>query len=97
MNVLVIAPVMSKDLCDDYFMYKRLHEKGINLVFITGQTSGARANHMKLSFYENIDGFPIYRLYKDYNEMTFFPRKKSKKNIENSRRIKPRYNSVSLG
>jgi glycosyltransferase involved in cell wall biosynthesis len=93
MNVLVLAPVMSKNLCDDYYLYKNLHEKGVNLAFVTGTSSGStRANYSKLLPYENIDGFPIHRLYKNYkyrNEMLFFPRKRLKEILNIAKELKP--------
>ena len=89
MNVLVLAPVMTKDLCDDYFLYKRLYEKGVKLAFITGQSSGARANHIRLPFYENVDGIPIYRLYGSFNEMLLFPERRLKKILEIAKDLKP--------
>ena len=79
MNVLVLAPVMSKDLCEDYYVYSRLHEKGVKLAFVTWKSLGARGNYSRTSAFENNDGFPIYRLYdnfKNFNEMGFFPQGK---------------------
>jgi hypothetical protein len=93
MNVLVLAPVMSKNLCDDYYLYKKLYEKGVNLAFITGISSGiTRGNYSKLPSYENFDGFPIHRLYNNYqyrNEMLLFPRKRLKEVLKIAKELKP--------
>jgi glycosyltransferase involved in cell wall biosynthesis len=92
MNVLVLAPVMSKELCEDYYTYTRLHEKGVKLAFITGRSLGARGNYMKLPLFENTDGIPIYRLYdnyRDFNEMGLFPLKKLKQVLSVANSLKP--------
>ena len=61
MNVLVLAPVMSKNLCEDYYVYTRLYEKGVKLTFVTWKSLGARGNYAKPPVFENTDGFPIYQ------------------------------------
>lgn len=80
---------MSKTLCDDYFMYKRLLERGAKLVLVCGRSSGVRAGFMKLPLFENMDGFPTYRLYRDANEMCFFPRRKFKNVLETAKHLNP--------
>lgn len=92
MNVLVLAPVMSKNLCEDYYMYSRLHEKCVKLTFVTWKSLGARGNYAKTPFFENTDGFPIYRLYdnfKNFNEMGFFPQRKLYKVLKVASELKP--------
>ena len=59
MNVLVLAPVMSKDLCEDYYVYTRLYQKGVKLAFITWKSLGARGKLTRVPVFENTDGFPI--------------------------------------
>lgn len=80
---------MSKTLCDDYYMYKRVHEKGAKIIFVVGRSSGARAKGMKLAPYENIDGFPIYRPYRDSTEMLIFPQRKLKEVVTIAKELKP--------
>lgn len=89
MKILCIAPVMAKSLCDDYYMYKRLHERGAEITFITGQSSGARAGGMKLPPYENNDGFPILRLYRNSTEMLIFPQRRLKQVVKVAKELSP--------
>ena len=92
MNVLVLAPVMSKNLCEDYYVYTRLYEKGVKLAFITGRSLGARGNYARLPVFENSDGFPIYRLYgnnKNFNEMGYFPQRKLNQVLSIASDLKP--------
>jgi hypothetical protein len=89
MRILCLAPVMAKSFCDDYYMYKRVHERGAEITFITGKSSGARAGGMKLPPYENNDGFPIYRLYKDANEMLIVPRRRLREILQIANELKP--------
>ena len=91
-NVLVLAPVMSKDLCEDYYVYTRLHEKGVNLAFVTSKSLGARGNYARPPVFENTDGFPIYRLYdnfKNFNEIGFFPQRKLDQVLRIAIELKP--------
>ncbi len=83
MKILCLAPVMAKSLCDDYYMYKRVVDRGAQLSFITGKSSGDRAGGLKLPPYENNDGFPIYRLYKDSREMFILPSAEIQRNPQN--------------
>jgi len=89
MKVLCLCPVMSKALCDTYSMYVKLRKMGVDMLFISGRSSGARANSMKLQPYENMDGVPIYRLYKNSNEMLIFPQKKLKQVLKIAKRLNP--------
>jgi hypothetical protein len=92
MNVLILAPVMSKKLCEDYHVYTRLREKGVRLAFITWKSLGARGNYAKPPTFENTDGFPIYRIYnnfKDYNEMGFLPQLKLSQVLSIASTLKP--------
>jgi glycosyltransferase involved in cell wall biosynthesis len=70
-------------------MYIKVHEKGTELAFIAGQSSGARAKSMKLPPYENMDGVPVYRLYKNSNEMLIFPRRRLKEVLEIAKQLNP--------
>jgi glycosyltransferase involved in cell wall biosynthesis len=70
-------------------MYKRLHDRGVEIAFIAGRSSGARANGVILPPYENIDGFPIYRLYRDSTEMLIFPQRKLKEVVKIATALKP--------
>jgi glycosyltransferase involved in cell wall biosynthesis len=89
MKILCFAPVMAKSLCDDYYMYKRIHDSGSEIVFIAGKSSGARAGGINLPPYENYDGFPIHRIYKNSREMLFFPRRKIKEVLKIARELNP--------
>jgi glycosyltransferase involved in cell wall biosynthesis len=89
MNILCLGPVMCKTLCDDYFVYKRLKEKGAKVAFITGKTSGARANGIKLPLYESDDGIPIHRVYNNPYEMAILPRRRLKNVLEIAKELDP--------
>ena len=89
MNILCLAPVMTKIICEDYYMYARMQERGANIVFVTGRSAGDRARTLKLPAYENEDGLTIHRLYKNPREMLIFPQKRLKKVIEVARRLNP--------
>ena len=89
MKILCLAPVMAKSLCDDYYMYKRVRNRGAEISFITGQSSGDRAGGVKLPPYENNDGFPIYRLYRESREMLIFPQRKMKEVVKIAKKLKP--------
>jgi glycosyltransferase involved in cell wall biosynthesis len=89
MRILCLAPVMAKSFCDDYYMYKQIRDKGAEITFITGQSAGDRLGGMKLPLYENKDGFPIYRLYKDSREMLIFPRRRLKEILQIANGLKP--------
>ena len=89
MNLLCLNSEMAKTLCDDYFIFKRIREKGANVAFVTGRTSGARAMNMKLPLYENEDGFSIYRLYRDENEMLLFPRRRLSEILKIAKELRP--------
>jgi len=89
MNILCLAPVMGKTLCDDYFMYIRLQERGANLAFISGRSSGARANSMTLPPYENLDGVPIYRMYRNLEDMWVFPKRRLKDVLKIAKQLNP--------
>jgi hydroxymethylpyrimidine pyrophosphatase-like HAD family hydrolase len=47
---------MTKTICEDYYMYARIRERGAKIVFATGRSAGARARRLKLPTYENEDG-----------------------------------------
>ena len=53
---------------------------------------GARGNYARAPFFENTDGFPIYRLYdnfSNFNEMGFFPQRRLCKVLEVASKLKP--------
>ena len=89
MKILCLGPVMSKVLCDDYFVYSRLREKGAKVVFIAGKSSGDRANGIRLPDFENDDDIPIHRLYRDPNEMALFPRRRLKEVLNIATELNP--------
>jgi hypothetical protein len=83
---------MSKNLCEDYYVYTRLHERGANLAFITWKNLGARGNYLPAPSYENSDGFPIYRIFNNIgniNEMGLFPFRKIRDILSISHSLKP--------
>lgn len=89
MNILCLGPVMCKSLCDDFFVYKRLQEKGNRVEFITGRTTGARANNIKLPFFESADGVAIHRIYRDSYEMSLLPRRRIKDVLKIVEKLNP--------
>ncbi len=80
---------MSKVLCDDYFVYKNIRNKGVKVSFITGRTSGARANNIILPMFEEEDNIPINRIFRNGREMFLFPRNKLKKVFQIVDDLKP--------
>jgi glycosyltransferase involved in cell wall biosynthesis len=88
MNILCIYPGMDKRTNDNAYMLIRLKEKGANLAIITGRSMGLKGQG-GLPDYEDMDGIPIYRLYRDLQEMFLSPGKAIRKVLEIADRLKP--------
>ena len=79
---------MNKEVNDNAFMLIRLRERGAKLAIITGKSLGLKGKG-DLPTYENMDGIPIYRLYKDLQDMFLFPNKAIKQILEIAKDLKP--------
>ena len=88
LNILCIYPGMDKQVNDNAYMLIRLKEKGVNLAIVACKSLGQKGLG-DLPTYENMDGIPIYRLYKNYQDMFLFPQKGLSKILEIARDIKP--------
>jgi glycosyltransferase involved in cell wall biosynthesis len=79
---------MNKQVNDNAYMLIRLRHKGVKLAIIAG-----RSLHLKgegdLPVYENMDGIPIHRLYKNLQDMFLFPHKGINKILEIAKDLKP--------
>jgi len=79
---------MSKHTNDNAFMLVRLREKGAKLLIITSASLGQKGSG-RLPTYEIMDGIPIYRLYRDQQEIFLFPSKKLRNVLATARAFKP--------
>lgn len=80
---------MTKKWNDNAFMLIKLQDKGTKLAIITSKSLGLKGVG-QLASYENMDGIPIYRLYKNYpRDIFLFPRRKSKEILQVAKRLKP--------
>ena len=69
-------------------MLIKLRDKGVKLAIITSKSLGLKGVG-QLSSYENMDGVPIYRLYKKPLDIFLFPRRKLKEILQVAKRLKP--------
>jgi glycosyltransferase involved in cell wall biosynthesis len=79
---------MNKQVNDNAYMLIRLHEKGANLAIIAGMSMGLKGTG-NLPAFENMDGIPIYRLYKNLQDMFLFPNKGLSKILKIAQDLKP--------
>ena len=79
---------MDKRINDNAHMLIRLRERGANLAVITGRSMGLKGQG-DLPLYEDMDGIPIYRLYKDLQEIFLSPKKAITKVLEIVDNLKP--------
>jgi glycosyltransferase involved in cell wall biosynthesis len=69
-------------------MLTRLKVKGAQVVVVTSKTQGFKGGG-KLRTYDQIDGMPIYRLYRTYYEMLVFPKRHIRKIIRLTESFQP--------
>ncbi len=79
---------MNKRVNANAFMLSRLHERGIQVVVVAGKSMDLKGPG-SLPAYENMDGIPIHRLYKDIYDMFLFPNKALSKVIDVARELNP--------
>ena len=79
---------MNKQRNDNAFMLIKLQDKGVKLAIIASKSLGLKGVG-QLSSYENMDGIPIYRLYKKPLDIFLFPRRKLKEILQVAKRLKP--------
>jgi glycosyltransferase involved in cell wall biosynthesis len=65
---------MNKGTNDDAAVLVWLHDKGLQPTLITSMSLGLKG-HGSLPNYENMKGVPIHRLYRNFQEMAFFPQR----------------------
>lgn len=88
MNVLCIYPGMAKQRNDNAFMLIKLRQKGVKLAIIASKSLGLKGVG-QLPYYEDMDGIPIYRLYRNPLDILLFPHSKLKHILEIIKRLKP--------
>jgi len=88
LNILCIYPGMTMQRNDNAFMLIKLQDKGVKLAIIASKSLGLKGVG-QLSCYEDIDGIPIYRLYKKPLDMFLFTNKKLKEILSIAIRLKP--------
>lgn len=79
---------MNKAVNDNAAILVRLYERGTKLVLITGKSLELKGVG-SLPNYENMDGVPIHRLYRDFREMVLFPHKHLAKVIQIAKSLRP--------
>jgi glycosyltransferase involved in cell wall biosynthesis len=79
---------MNKGTNDNAAMLVRLHDKGAQPIVITSMSMGLKG-HGKLPRYENMDGVPIHRLYRNSDEMFLFPHRQSVKVLQIAKSLRP--------
>ena len=75
MRVLAIFPGMDKRFNDNAYALIQLRRMGIELVIITSRNSDLKYSQLSPE-YEDMDGIPIHRVYRNYSEQTSWPLKK---------------------
>ncbi|MGD6850555.1 MAG: glycosyltransferase family 4 protein [Candidatus Bathyarchaeia archaeon] len=79
---------MNKGTNEAAAMLVRLRELGATPTVITSMSLGLKGRG-KLSSYEDMNGVPIYRLYRNFREMYFFPSHHLKEILKIAKDIKP--------
>lgn len=79
---------MVKQRNDNAFMLIKLQDKGVKLAIIASKSLGLKGTG-QLSSYEDMDGIPIYRLYRQHREMVLFPYTKLKEVLQIAKSLKP--------
>jgi glycosyltransferase involved in cell wall biosynthesis len=79
---------MNKATNDNAAILVRLYERGAKPVLITSKSLGLKGLG-GLPSYENMDGVPIHRLYRDFREMVLFPRKHLAKVLQIAKSLGP--------
>jgi glycosyltransferase involved in cell wall biosynthesis len=88
MNVLCIFPGMIKSRNDNAFVLTRLREKGVKLAVITGKSLDLKGVG-QLPGYEEMDGIPIFRLYRNPRSMFVYPQEKLSSVLQIVNNLKP--------
>lgn len=79
---------MTKQRNDNAFMLIELQDKDVKLTIITSKSLGLKGVG-QLSSYENMDGIPVYRLYRNPLDIFLFPHRKLKEILQVAKRLKP--------
>jgi glycosyltransferase involved in cell wall biosynthesis len=88
MNVLCIYPGMTKSRNDNAFVLTKLREKGVKLAVITGKSLDLKGVG-QLPAYEDMDGIPIFRLYRNPRTMFVYPQEKLANVLQIVNSLKP--------
>jgi glycosyltransferase involved in cell wall biosynthesis len=79
---------MSRQVNDNAHMLIRLQDRGAKMVIVAGRSMGQKGEG-SFSTYENMEGIPIYRIYKNLQEMFLFPQRGLSAILEIARDLKP--------
>lgn len=79
---------MVKERNDNAFMLSRLKDRGAEVIIIAGKSLGLKGKSQVPS-YEDMDGIPVYRLYRNLWETFMFPRAHLKKILQITESFKP--------
>jgi len=79
---------MSKKFNDNAFMLIRLQDKGMKLAVFTCRSLGLKGTG-RLPFYENMDGIPVHRLFRNPYDTLLFPSRRLKEMLQISKELKP--------
>ena len=88
MRILCLFPGLNKSTNDNAAILVNLHEKGSQLVVITSTSLGLKGRGT-LPNYENMEGIPVHRLYRNYQEMFLFPGRHFAKVLKIVQDLKP--------
>jgi hypothetical protein len=75
MRILALYPGMDKTFNDNAHALIRLKKLGADVLVITSQLSALKSSKRSLGF-EDMNGVPIHRIYKDFQEQRAWPVKK---------------------
>jgi glycosyltransferase involved in cell wall biosynthesis len=79
---------MNKQTNDNAAMLIKLQDKGVKLAIITGKSLGLKGVG-QAPCYEEMDGIPVHRLFKNSLDILLFPRRKLKKSLQIAKSLKP--------
>jgi glycosyltransferase involved in cell wall biosynthesis len=79
---------MNKQTNDNAAMLIALQDKGVKLVIVTGRSLGLKGKG-QAPCYEEMDGIPVHRLFKNSLDILLFPRRKLKKSLQIAKSLKP--------
>ena len=88
MNVLCIYPGMNKNTNDNADMLIKLQDKGVKLSIITSVSLGLKGVGQSPG-YENMEGIPVHRLFRNSFDILLFPGRKLNESLQIAKNLKP--------